>query len=256
MEGQAGRPLFMIADVSDIQLTSGKIDSQHGYLIDLKALLAMIQGVALPSAVSITVPARTVKQPSQKAREVHLRRWTIPLQRCGGVGLAILAIAVWAQAPMLWLLSVILLVVGWQLIAKADPSTDELERSFRSIEKRLCDRIRQLQETSPMTQVIQTKQEIMALAATYQDLCSSYRDVEKDFTGSHKKRQKDKYLSTFLIRRADIEKLKSSDVAALASFGITTALDVQQKNVRDVFGIGPVKEAALHTWVDSLVCRL
>lgn len=252
MEREGGRPLFLANELPPIQLQPGKISEERGYLIDLKGLLASIGAVALPQVVTVGVPPRTAREPSEKARAIIEARKRIPWERCGGVLLGGLGVFVWSQVPVLWWLYLVPLFYGWRLIAKEEPSTQELESQFWAIDKRICERIKYLQANSPLQKVGDLRKEITTLASVYEELCIGYRDVEKTYQVSHHKRQLERYLARFSIRGARVEKLKTTDVASLASFGVTTALDVVQKNVRDVFGIGPVKEAALQTWVDSL----
>src|SRR3546814_15902907 len=67
-----------------------------------------------------------------------------------------------------------------------------------------------------------------------------------------KQKQLDAHLASYSIRGANIAKLSSSDIASLASYGISTALDAAKRDVQQVYGIGPVKKANIDAWVKRI----
>src|SRR3546814_20254844 len=96
------------------------------------------------------------------------------------------------------------------------------------------------------------KAEALDAIDEFKALAASYSRIEPDYNMPRKQKQLDAHLASYSIRGANIAKLSSSDIASLASYGISTALDAAKRDVQQVYGIGPVKKANINTWVKSL----
>jgi len=74
------------------------------------------------------------------------------------------------------------------------------------------------------------------------------RKVEKEFAKSARAEQLKDFLSSFRIRSTDIDGVGSERVATLASYGITTAADLERAKVMRIRGFGPAIYSNLDNW--------
>jgi DNA-binding helix-hairpin-helix protein with protein kinase domain len=82
------------------------------------------------------------------------------------------------------------------------------------------------------------------------------RDGEIKKLRDHDRSNKlEEFLDRYFISQADIQGITPALKSALASFGIETAADINEKCVSDVPGFGPVRTARMIAWRRSLASR-
>jgi len=99
------------------------------------------------------------------------------------------------------------------------------------------------------------KQELVRARDEYQRLPSSEKDEIEKLRTTASSRQKQQFLDRFFIDSADIPGVGAAKKAALRSFGIETAADVEQRKVMAVRGFGAVLTRAVVNWKKSCESR-
>ena len=251
MESRYGRPLFLNSDYSRMHLAGGQMDARHGLVLDLNALMAAVNGVHLPAAITVPLPPVSAPPAPQKAaRTLRLKRRLLPIAR--GIGVALVPLAAlggyfglpWGYALMLAALGLVPLGVKFSpagYLARHQQLCGEIVARFTT-----------LQQAAPPARAIQVKAEIYDAVEQFRQLSSAFSQQPTVWDGERRAKQLDEHLVRHQIRRAGLSRITTTDCATLASWGFTTALDVKQQNVRVVPGIGPIKSANLHTWLHEL----
>jgi predicted RNA-binding Zn-ribbon protein involved in translation (DUF1610 family) len=99
-----------------------------------------------------------------------------------------------------------------------------------------------------LQKLVDLKSELLVLERDIRFEQAELKNKISEFKQSRTARAMQAHLSGFLIRGAHLTKLNSSNVAALASFGIETAADITSDRVLRVDGIGQVKAGELVSW--------
>lgn len=257
MEATYGRPLFVNPDIEPIIVGDSKVDDSKGWVIDVAALLAAVNNCTIPTSVSIALPPiDQTLTPSAEAQQQRDGQWFSPLVRLAGVGIAALGVySLTVKHPVI-LFSIGLIGFGLFLLFKKgeEKGATLIARHFQTWSK-IKSVVQAIQAKAPLDKVQKTKSEALSAIEQYQTLSKSYEKVRIEYNGKRQKEQLESYLSGFPLRRASIPKLRTSDFAALASYNFHTAFDVKTRNVQQVQGIGPVKEANLKAWVRSLEAK-
>ncbi|EJC75766.1 hypothetical protein Rleg10DRAFT_5593 [Rhizobium leguminosarum bv. trifolii WSM2012] len=257
MEATYGRPLFVNPDIEPIIVGDSKVDDSKGWMIDVAALLAAVNNCTIPTSVSIALPPiDQTLTPSAEAQQQRDSQWLSPLVRLAGVGIAALGVySLTVKHPVI-LFSIGLIGFGLFLLFKKgeEKGATLIARHFQTWSK-IKTAVQAIQAKAPLDKVQKTKSEALGAIEQYQTLSKSYEKVRVEYNGKRQKEQLESYLSGFPLRRASIPKLRTSDFAALASYNFHTAFDVKTRNVQQVQGIGPVKEANLKAWVRGLEAK-
>jgi DNA-binding helix-hairpin-helix protein with protein kinase domain len=252
MERVYGRPLFLDTDPSYVNIPAGKFNPESGLVLDFSTILATVNGFAIPSSVSLTMPQiLNVAKPSQAAQKALSRRRLRPVVKIAGIGALIGAIyGLSAGLPLIGALVIAALGIG--LIFKRWSNLDWLLANHQSQSAAIVARIDYLQRKLPIERVIKKKAEILDAIDEFKQWASAFGSVKNDYGKHRKQKQLDDYLAQFAIRTAGISKINSGDLASLASYGFTTACDVKRNDVMQVHGIGPVKAASINGWIRTL----
>ncbi|MFA1624614.1 topoisomerase [Rhizobium mongolense] len=257
MEATYGRPLFVNPDIDPIIVGDSKVDDSKGWVIDIAALLAAVNNCNVPTSVSITLPPiDQTLTPSAEAQQQRDGQSLSPLVRLAGVGIAALGVySLTVKHPVI-LFSIGLIGFGlFLLFKKAEEKGATLIARHIQTWSKIKTVVQAIQAKAPLDKAQKTKSEALAAIEQYQTLSKSYEKVRIEYNGKRQKEQLESYLSGFPLRRASIPKLKTSDFAALASYNFHTAFDVKTRDVQQVQGIGPVKDANLKAWVRGLEAK-
>lgn len=166
-----------------------------------------------------------------------------------------LTIGVLVGAPKLWFFAMIGGVIGWTMTGRAGGEQRKAERQLRQAaldwaRKEHEQLIAQIKQCGP--EGFQAKkQELAALRNEYQNLPRSEKDeLDKLHTTAHA-RQKHAFLDRCFIDSANIKDVGPARKAALRSFGIETAADVDRGRVRQVKGFGDRLTSTMMDWKAS-----
>ncbi|MBX5164789.1 helix-hairpin-helix domain-containing protein [Rhizobium sp. NZLR4b] len=257
MEATYGRPLFVNPDIDPIIVGDSRVDDSKGWVIDVAALLAAVNNCSIPTSISIALPPiDQTLTPSPEAQQQQNSRGLLPFLRIAGLGIAAFGVFTFTLRHPSLLLSFGLIGFGLFLLFKKgeEKGATLIVRHFQTWSK-IKTAVQAIQAKAPLDKVQKTKSEALVAIEQYQTLSKSYEKVRVEYNGKRQKEQLESYLSGFPLRRASIPKLRTSDFAALASYNFHTAFDVKTRNVQQVQGIGPVKEANLKAWVRGLEAK-
>lgn len=255
MENEYGRPLFLDTDLINIRVPNGRLDPASGFVLDISAFLSVVNGVSIPSSISIPIlPVHTALKPTQAANEARWKKRLNPLYRIGGIGILIAAAYAFASNVPGLLAFAIAGFGGW-LVFRATSVADGLLATHRKAASAVAARIEQLQRTSPIVPLLQKKAGVLDAIDEYKQLVFAYGKIQMEYDKHRRQRQLDDHLSRFSIRGARIPKVSSDDITQLASYGITTAFDAKRRDVQQVNGIGPVKASNIAAWIRQAEAR-
>lgn len=249
MEGEYGRPLFLDTDFTNVHVPKGRLDPAAGFVLDLPALLSAINGVSIPASISVTSPpVAGATAPRQAASDALFQKRLGPLSRIAGVGVMFSAAYAFASGVPGIVALGIAAFGGW-LLFRSSSSADGLLAEHQKAASALSSRLEQVQRSSPIEQVLRKKAEALDAIDEFKHLASAFGNVRNEYERLRRQKQLDDHLSQFPIRGARIPKVSSGDIAQLASYGFNTAFDAKQRDVRQVYGIGPVKASNIAEWI-------
>lgn len=258
MESIYGRPLFVNPDVDSIVVGDSKVDNVKGWVIDVAALLATVNNCAIPTSVSITLPPiDQTLSPSNEARQIMNGNELALLSRFAGLVVAAFGfLTLTIVKPPVALLSFGIIGLGlYLLFKKAEAREMPLIAKHRQIWSTIKTTVQAIQSQAPLDTAQKLKSEALGAIETYKALSKSFEQVRTEYDGRRRQEQLESYLTGFPLRRAKIDKLSTSAFAELASYNFHTAFDVKSRDVQQVPGIGPVRDANLKAWVRSLEAR-
>lgn len=249
MEAEYGRPLFIDTDIGSIHIPNGRIDPAGGFILDIPALMAAINGVAIPTSISVPPPqVPNAPQPSQAALDAMTKKQMGPLWKIGGLG-ALAGAGYTLASGVPGIVALIIAGFGFWMLFRSSSQADGLVTAYQQSASAVEDRIKHLQNTAPIDGVIRKKAEALQAIDEFKRLATAYGNVRNDYDKLRRQKQLDDHLSRFAIRGAGIARVNSGDIAQLASYGFTTAFDVKRRDVQQVHGIGPVKGANFAAWI-------
>jgi DNA-binding helix-hairpin-helix protein with protein kinase domain len=144
-------------------------------------------------------------------------------------------------------------VVGWVVaensISQARQAELSRRRNARQAAERAFDALmeRARKECGPEP-FLARKRQLMSLRDEYQGLGRQGQAEMEKLRHTAEARQKEKFLERFFIDKAEIHGVGPAKKAALRSFGIETAADVEWNRVRNVKGFGDVLTRAVVDW--------
>lgn len=166
-----------------------------------------------------------------------------------------LTIGLLVGAPKLWFFALIGGFIGWAMVGRAGGEQRKAERQLRQAALDWASRehdqlIEQIKKCGPAGFQAK-KQELAALRDEYQILPQSENDELDKLQATARERQKHHFLDRCFIDHANIKDVGPARKAALRSFGIETAADVERSRVRQVRGFGERLTAAMMDWKAS-----
>lgn len=215
----------------------------------LTQVWGLIQAVPAPAQLSLPTPSNF----SVTAKPLPAGipgEGTITFYRLGVVAIAI---AVLFIAPQAWFLALLGGWFGWAMAGGAGSSERDAERSVRRSAldaarqeyERLVERAKK--EAGPegfyarRAELSKLKNELEALPQAEQEELNRLHATAQE-------RQKEKFLDSCFIDRASIPGVGPARKAALRSFGIETAADVNRSRVMQVRGFGEGLTRAMVDW--------
>ncbi|ANK91545.1 MULTISPECIES: topoisomerase DNA-binding C4 zinc finger domain-containing protein [unclassified Rhizobium] len=257
MEATYGRPLFVNPDIASVIVGDSKADAGRGWVIDVAALLATINSCVIPTSVNISLPAIDhTLSPSAEVQQQQNSQGLLPFIRIAGLGIAAFGVFTLTLKHPSLLLSFGLIGFGLFLaFKKAEEKGSSLIARHMQTWSKIKAVVQAIQAKAPLDKAQRTKSEVLGAIEHYKSLSKAYEQVRTEYDGRRRQEQLESYLSGFPLRRARIPKLRTSDFAAMASYNFHTAFDVKTRDVQQVQGIGPVKDANLKAWVRGLEAK-
>lgn len=217
----------------------------------LNQVWALIEQVPAPPAPSIPSPQSFPAKPKHLPSNVPGSA-TIGFYRV----LALVAmVAVIGAAPKAWFLAVVGGIVGWFMAGNTGGEQRKEEQKLRQAALEWAQReyeqvVTQLKQNGPEG-FHAKKKELASLRDDYGNLPQAEKAALDELHATAHKRQLHQFLDRCFIDQADIKDVGPARKAALRSFGIETAADVERNKVRQVRGFGERLTAALVDWRKS-----
>jgi DNA-binding helix-hairpin-helix protein with protein kinase domain len=167
-----------------------------------------------------------------------------------------LAIAIIFVAPKAWFLGMLVGIIGWTMAGSTGSPERNAERARRKAAKETVqlsyDRLVEQVKKEAGPEGFHAKKDVLRkLRDEYQFLPQAEKqELDKLHSTAHE-RQKQKFLDSFFIDSANIPGVGPTRKAALRSFGIETAADIDRNRVRQVRGFGESLTRAVMDWKAS-----
>jgi DNA-binding helix-hairpin-helix protein with protein kinase domain len=224
----------------------------------LAQVWALIEAVPVPPALSVPKPSDHATTAQALPAGVP-SQGLITLYRVLAVGIGItIAVGVGSSGAVFW--GLITGVVGWFIAGGVGSTERDAERARRaSLEQAAKQEYAQLVERATREAgpdgFLAKRAELAKLRDEYAALPAAEKAEIDKLHATAEERQKQKFLDTFFIDRAEISGVGPTRKAALRSFGIETAADVTANKVKQVRGFGDSLTRAVTDWKASCARR-
>jgi DNA-binding helix-hairpin-helix protein with protein kinase domain len=221
-----------------------------GATVDLRSLVAQLNGISLPSRDRI-IP----KLPAYSPRHAAINSTAALSEKAlKGLVLAVCVVAV-AFLPSLWMLWIFLGYVGFKAIGDGDKSDRSCIDDIKNAHTNWANALISWQRKVGVDMFLQKKAEADASVAALDALSQSkQRDLQLVQT-NRRAAQLSAFLDGFEIRKAKIKGIGRARLADLVSYGIETAADVERARLLAVPGFGEATAKPLLEWKASMERR-
>lgn len=172
--------------------------------------------------------------------------------KCGRALLGLLmmggAVAGFIYAAPAWLMWIVLAIWGWVTFSDREVESGPFQQAFKDADERVQRELNTFVQRNGMTEVVKVRGDLDAAMAAYKGHDDALSRELMVMKSSRESRQRQAYLDSFSIRRANISGIGPAKTATLISFGIETAADVNQNAVLRVPGFGDVMTGKLVAW--------
>jgi len=158
------------------------------------------------------------------------------------------AVAGFIYAAPVWFMWFGLAIWGWATLSDREVESGPFQQVFKDADKRLQCELNAFVQRNGMTEVVKVRGDLDAAIAAYKGHDDALSRELMVMKSNRESRQRQAYLDSFSIRRANISGIGPAKTATLISFGIETAADVNQNVVLRVPGFGYVLTGKLVAW--------
>lgn len=217
----------------------------------LARVWALIEQVPPPAVPSTPTSQNFTRKPKELPSNVP-GTTTIGFYRLLAL---LLAVVVIGAEPKAWFFAVIGAIVGWVMAGNVGAEQRKAERQTRQAALSWAQReydqvVAQLKQCGPEGFLAKRK-EFASLRDEYINLGQAEKTALDALQATAHRRQLHQFLDRCFIDQANIKDLGPARKAALRSFGIETAADVERNRVLQVRGFGERLTAALVDWRKS-----
>ncbi|XLZ71478.1 helix-hairpin-helix domain-containing protein [Massilia sp. SR12] len=231
-----------------VDLDSAHVHGEHGF--DVARLWAAIETIQPPGQARIPViDASKMRAKALPPGAVQHDTGKAAIR----FGAIILAVLLFIASPSLVLLWLLLAWAGWSLGKPTENKVLTAERLQRKQNRDQVKReyellVQQLRKATGPEAFLAKKAELAKLRAEYRALAESERQELTRLHSTAQERQKKHFLEKHFIDSAAIPGVGPARKAALRSFGIETAADINKRDVMQVKGFGEGLTRALLDW--------
>lgn len=158
------------------------------------------------------------------------------------------AVAGLIYAAQAWLVWIGIAIWGWATFSDREVESGPFQQVFKDTDKRVQRELNIFIQRNGMTEVVKVRGDLDAAIAAYKAHDDALSRELMAMKSNRESRQRQAYLDSFSIRRANIPGIGPAKTATLISFGIETAADVNQNAVLRVPGFGDVMTGKLVAW--------
>jgi DNA-binding helix-hairpin-helix protein with protein kinase domain len=217
---------------------------------DLAKLWDQIESIRIPARTQLTPTLLGgTTQPSAEARAAKFKQESYKVASyvafvVGGLVLI--------SAPKFWLVSLGLVVAGFALRSKEVDLSSELRQRYMTTESQWDTALADWERRCGIERIESLKSTLMEAKHSFENLAGEERQKVSMYQGARRLRQLTDFLERFRIRNVKITGIGRAKEAALASYGIESAADVDLSRVLTVPGFGPVNSRPLIEWRQGL----
>jgi hypothetical protein len=217
---------------------------------DIAKLWAQITAIKIPARSQLTPTlSQVTAQPSAEARAAKFKREGF---KAASYAAFVVAGLVLISVPKFWLVSLGLVIAAFALRSKEVDVASSLRQHFVATETQWDKALEDWERRCGIDQIEGLKASLVEAKHSFEGLAAQERDKVSRYQTVRQERQLTSYLEGFRIRHAKIGGIGQAKEAALASYGIETAADVEIGKVLAVPGFGPVNSRSLIEWRDAL----
>jgi len=158
------------------------------------------------------------------------------------------AVAGFIYAAPAWFMWIGLAIWGWVTFSDREVESGPFQQAFKDADERVQRELTTFVQRNGMTEVVKVRGDLDAAIAAYKGHDNALSRELMVMKSNRESRQRQAYLDSFSIRRANISGIGPAKTATLISFGIETAADVNQNAVLRVPGFGDVMTGKLVAW--------
>lgn len=198
-----------------------------------------------PTVADLLPAAATPRGASSALREVRSGkrgRAFIGLLMMGG------AVAGFIYAAPVWLVWIGLAVWGWVTFSGREFESGPFQQAYKDADEWVQRELNAFVQRNGMTEVMKVRGDLDAAIEAYNGHDDALARELMVMKSNRESRQRQAYLDSFSIRRANISGIGPAKTATLISFGIETAADVNRSAVLRVPGFGDVMTGKLVAW--------
>lgn len=179
-----------------------------------------------------------------------LRQAKMEKLRLTSLGLLLVgaAVAGFIYASSIWFVWIGIAIWGWVTLSDGEDYPVVFQIAFEKADERVQLELDRFLHRNGMIEVMMVHGDLDAAIVAYKGHDEALTRELSVMKSSRESRQRQAYLDSFSIRRASISGIGSAKTAALISFGIETAADVNQYAVERVPGFGKVMTGKLVAW--------
>jgi DNA-binding helix-hairpin-helix protein with protein kinase domain len=249
MEAQLGVILF----VPNYERFTGQVpefDPGAGNF-NLVKLWAQIEAIKIPARSQLTpiVPQGTL-QPSAEAKAVVAKKQRYIVASYSAFAVAAVVLV---SAPQFFLVSAALVVVGLVLrFKRVDIGSAALRQQYMAMEIKWDTALEDWERRCGIDRIEHLKVELVEAKRSFEDLAADERQEISKYQTNRRARQLTEFLERHRIRNVKISGIGPAKEAALASYGIESAADVDQLKILAVPGFGSINSRPLLDWRQEL----
>jgi DNA-binding helix-hairpin-helix protein with protein kinase domain len=215
---------------------------------NLEAVWRQIEGTGFLSRAQVSPQLPTSSlDVSSTVRMLRLRRDLSFGLRCA---IVVGAIGFWIYAPDYWFLDAVvggLALFGLAKGRRIDPKP--LLTKYEQVDREWSSALSKWYERIELSGPYDLYQSLLGAKKEYENLSKIEAGQRRTYMEQRRARQLHVYLDRFEIRNSKIKGIGPAKLAALLSFGIETAADIQQNRIVGVVpGFGPTNSQALLKW--------
>jgi DNA-binding helix-hairpin-helix protein with protein kinase domain len=214
---------------------------------NLAQIWARIEALQIPTRASIQPAFAPLSlQPSSEA--VGAGQADIPWNKIlligGGIALTLLF-------PAVFIIGLAMIYFGWNASDDNAGKKGRFIQKFTAASAQLNDALDSWETRCGLDRIEALKAELVEFKRDLETIPAQQSAAVTRYQNDRRALQLQDYLERFRIRDQKIHGIGPSKLATLASYGIETAADVTEEQVRSVPGFGPVNSLPLIEWANS-----
>ncbi|KPC02083.1 hypothetical protein QO021_29950 (plasmid) [Pseudomonas amygdali pv. lachrymans] len=202
------------------------------------------------------VPIPTASNPTPQPDPLPLGVFSTTAKHIMGLSLTCITIAIWSVMGGYPLIYLTIIAMSWLFVGQFGTKAKTEERQRRTLlrdaaRKQHQDAVQALQADSGVDQITAKRELLNRLKLEFDTLAVREQKDLSALRSKAEQRQRTAYLERFYIEKAVLPGVGSAKRAALQSFGIETAAEINARKIMQIRGFGERITQVLMDWRDS-----